>query len=203
MTQTSTTSCPGCGIALSADVIFCEHCFTLNPMVRDFLERNPKPHPKDYLTVDSSCPHCNKKTSSRHKSLKQHPLIHTPIRFCQKCGGYYLRHGALEWSVIPHSSKSQLHLLTTLFIKIELSIFHLLREVPLLCAIAVLSHLLLHLPIGYLYLHFTLPKAIHESNLRLERNPDYPQTLAKMGYAEDMQEKQSLREFLKEAFTFD
>ena len=203
MSPSLTTPCPCCGEALSADVIFCEHCFTMNPMVRDFLENNPKQHPKDYLTVDSTCPLCKEIFKSRYKSFKQHPLIHSPIHRCRHCGGYYLRHGAIEWSVVPRSSKSRLRLLTMLFTDIEISIFGLLREAPYLCAAAILLHLLLHLPIGSLYLHFTLPKAIRKSELRLERNPDYPEILANMGYAEDMCEKQPFKEFLKDAFTFD
>ena len=199
----TTTPCPICGELLSAEDIFCKHCFTMNPMVRDFLKNNPKQAPLDYLPINSICPLCGKKTGRTRNTSNHHPLIHSPIRYCPDCGGYYLHDGANEWCVAPQSSKSKLRLLTTLFIDIELSIFHLLREAPLLCAAAILLHLLLHVPVGYLYLHFTLPKAVYESNLRLEQNPDYPQILASMGYAEHMREKQPFKDFLKEAFTFE
>ena len=199
----TTTPCPICGELLSAEDIFCKHCFTMNPMVRDFLKNNPKQHPIDYLTIDSTCPLCGKKTRRVHNTSNHHPLIHSPIRYCLHCEGYYLRDGATEWCVAPHSSKSQLRLLTTLFIYVELSISALLREAPYLHAAVFLLHLILHLPIGYLYLRFTLPKAIRDSNLRLERNSDYPQILEKMGYGESMHEKQPFKEFLKDAFTFD
>ena len=200
MNRTSAIACPGCGEPLSPDDIFCSYCFAMNPMVRDFLKNNPKQHPKDYLTLDSTCPFCGKKA---HNTPKHHPLIHSPIRYCQHCKGYYLRNGAIEWCVVPQSSKSRIRLLTTLFIYVELSISALLREAPYLHAAVSLLHLILHFPIGYLYLHFTLPKAIRDSTLRLERNPDYPQILEKMGYGESMHEKQPFKEFLKEAFTFD
>ena len=214
MSPITTTPCPNCGEPLSADVIFCEHCFTLNPMVREFLERNPKPYPKDYMTVDSTCPYCSKRQRNRVIDEFLTKNICTPIHRCKKCGGYFVQTKGLEWSVAPSSFRSKKWLLTDLLIKNEYNIIEIFVDTPLICAVAAFLYLLLNFPIGFLWLHFTLPKAIRKSNLRLEQNPDYPQILASMGYGGYMDEKydaphcpppkrQTFKEFLKEAFTFD
>ena len=89
-----------------------------------------------------------------------------------------------------------------------------LIDSPLICAATAFLYLLLHYPIGILWLSFSLPKGIRASDLRLKHNRDYPQILASMGYGAYMDEqyntlsdtppkKQSIKEFLKEAFTFD
>ena len=214
MSPSLTTLCPRCGEALSADVIFCEHCFTMNPMVRDFLENNPKQHPKDYLTVDSTCPLCGKKQHRR--VIDEYLLIklRTPIRRCKKCGGYFTQVNGLEWCVAPKESKRKSRLLTELLIRNELNILEAMIDTPLAYGVTALLYLLLHYPIGFLWLSFTLPKAIRDSDLRLAHNPDYPQILANMGYSSYMDEKynilfdsppkkQSFKDFLKEAFTFE
>ena len=207
------TPCPGCGEALSADDIFCKHCFTMNPMVRNFLNHNPKQHPKDYLTVDSTCPYCGKGQPKRVIDEYLPQKIRTPIHRCKKCSGYYANPDSLEWCVAPPASKKKFRLLNELLVRNEYNIVETLIDSPLVCAVTAFLYLLLHYPLWLLWLSFTLPKAIRNSNLRLERNPDYPQILSIMGYGIYMDEnyntlfdappqKQSFKDFLKEAFTF-
>lgn len=214
MNHTSAISCPGCGELLSSDDIFCPYCFAMNPLVRDFLKNNPKQHPKDYLTLDSTCPFCGKRQPNRMIDLHLPKKLCTPIRHCKKCGGYYVRPGNVEWCVAPSAAKRKTHLLKDLLVINEFEIIDALSDSPVICAAAVFLYLLLHYPLWLLWLSFSLPKDIRSSELRLERNRDYPQILASMGYGGYMDEKyntlfeappkrQSFKEFLKEAFTFD
>lgn len=122
MTNISTTFCPTCGSTISADDIFCNSCFTMNPMVRDFLERNPKPYPKDYMTVDSTCPYCSKRQRNRVIDEFLTKNICTPIHRCKKCGGYFVQTKGLEWSVAPSSFRSKKWLLTDLLIKMSITL---------------------------------------------------------------------------------
>ena len=214
MSPITTTPCPNCGEPLSTDVIFCEHCFTMNPMVREFLKNNPKQHPIDYLTLDSTCPLCGKNQPKRVIDQYLPKKLRTPIHHCKKCDGYYVKPGTLEWCVAPSASKRKMHLLNDLLGRNELNIMLALIDSPLICAATAFLYLLLHYPIGILWLSFSLPKGIRASDLRLKHNRDYPQILASMGYGAYMDEqyntlsdtppkKQSIKEFLKEAFTFD
>ena len=122
MSPTPTTQCPTCGEPLSTDEIFCNHCFTMNPMVREFLKNNPKQHSKDYMTVDSTCPYCSKRQSNRVIDEFLTTRICTPIQRCKKCGGYFVQTKGLEWCVAPSSFRSQKRLLTDLLIKNEYNI---------------------------------------------------------------------------------
>ena len=214
MRSTPTTQCPTCQKSLSADEIFCEQCSTINPMVRDFLENNPKPQPQDYQSINSKCPYCNKKQHSRIIDEFSFRKICTPIQYCKKCGGYFLQNKELEWSVIAPSYKSTKYLLTDLLFKNEQNIIEMLVDTPLICIAVSILYLLLNYPIGFLWLKLTLPKSIQHSNLRLQQNPDYPKILADMGYGGYLDERyrslinyspktQTFKEFLKEAFTLD
>ena len=206
-------NCPTCGKVITPDEIFCNKCSTLNPSIAQYLAHASLQHPNDYTSNQFKCPHCGKKAHPFSMRLIP-PQLYSPIHYCSVCNSYYLVLFFDEWSVLHPSQKKMGRLLLNRLLKNELIIHDLLEDFPPLWALTAVVYPLLHFPISFLWNRYMLKKHIPSSQQRLAVNPNYPQILADMGYGDRMDEcyyplmkfppqKQSFKDLLKEAFTFD
>ena len=206
--------CKHCGEALFPQDVFCNNCQTINPRVKAMLDEHPELHPADYQPIISRdrdcCPHCEAGFSSAGSG----PLglkVGSPIIGCKHCHNFFLVHSYNEWSVSNRSYKRNLMFGDPITITIFLVLAY---GYCTGCANYWLYPGLMGLYLGYRFLLFKTVhyEKIQESNLRLARNPEYPQILISMDYGKHMDQTYhsmmrfkplTLRDIIKDAFHFD
>lgn len=207
--------CSSCGRHLEETEVFCKDCHTISPVVNQTLHAHPKHSEYDYVRkihqhhgeIYTDCPYCE---NTYEEKLYAFTLeIDSPIFICDKCHQAYLRPKKFEWSLLsPLLRVYALFLFNYRWLAfgVAISLMAMINDawwawgIPLGALIVTILHLI-----------FERKKVIH-SKKRLEANPDYPKTLADMGYGERLHKKYhhllkhpplTLKEVLKEAFTFD
>ena len=208
----ATSVCHSCGAAMLPEDVFCAHCQTMVPNVQQMLDKYPQKKPEDYLVQTKSkqrCPHCNGVYSKRVGGTGGLNL-HTPIICCRHCREYFLDELYNEWSVAGRRYR-----MIKIFFE-PLGVSSILYFGGWLIAVSkwyfIGLFLALYIIACLIWYNIATTAAIQESQLRLERNPEYPLILAKMGYIEVMDQKYHyllnykptrLSDFLKDAFTFE
>lgn len=212
--------CEYCNSTMNESDIFCKSCWKITPKVREMLNQQPNRHPNNYQIYSTSysyrCPHCDRIIKSTLFEKIPGLKIDTPIKRCKKCHNYYLDTYNIEWSVSSTEYVSNHYFAPWLLFLIEIYLFDFVSElfsVPW-AFVCCFIYLILHFPIRLLLSEFAQKRAKERSQKRLEQNPEYPQLLADMGYEEKMEEKyrtmmkhpsrkSTLKEIIKDAFTFD
>ena len=207
--------CTGCGRKLDETEAFCRECHTISPVVsKTFIDNPTKSGDAFVRTIHSyhgesytDCPHCGNTYEETIASFS--PQIESPIHICEKCHQAYIRPYKYEWSVISLKSKAfAIFFSTKRWYAFLLAIWGIM--------LVTFEESLWGIPLGALLLaivHLIFDrKAVRLSQKRLEQNPDYPQILVDMGYTSKLHKTYhhllkfpplTLKEVLKEAFTFD
>lgn len=224
--QITSIHCHHCGSPMLESDIFCENCWKITPNVNKTLSSHPNRKREFYSDLGNEfklrCPHCN--SFYRYaKRLYASNTLGSPIKYCTHCHNYFLDYAYTEWSVTPFSVKF-LDFFSIWHLLVYLAIFLLIVScalegdwfiVPDL-TILLLALICIHSAFVLVRCKLTDKKSFHESTMRLEQNPEYPQILIDMGYGNMMSKeyhhlskepivsrKDKLKELLKDAFTFD
>jgi len=212
--------CNYCGSHMRPEDVFCKNCQTITPKVREMLARYPNKMPDEYYPhsgyIGLHCPHCNRLYQSNFRERIGGMHLRSPIQHCKKCQNYFLDNYCNEWSISSRSYKNERRFAPFLLILNEIFIIDLITNLSSISwgIFAGFVYLLIHFPLCLLWYALIINKAKKQSQLRMERNPDYPQILADMGYGPAMDKKYrhlvkyhrpklTLKEILKDAFTFD
>ena len=198
------------------DAVFCSKCWTMTPNVGNMLAQNPNKRALDYLPVNhykgSCCPHCGNVYYRSFYEKNGGAYLRTPIKCCTSCYQYFLTPQDIEWSVASPEKKKRKYAAwqsESAFLVWDLAYTFLPES---LSAVPVGLYSLVNAAVCTFLRKNQKQERITESQLRLERNPEYPLILAKMGYIEVMDQKYHyllnykptrLIDFLKDAFTFE
>lgn len=204
--------CKYCGESLLPQDVFCGNCQTINPRVKAMLEAHPNRPTLDYQPLVGEkylrCPHCK----ANYLGPGSNGLtICCPIIGCKQCHDFFIDDTLIDWCVANRSYKH-----------------HLIIGKPFTSIMALIlcygyctgcSNYWLYFPLVglYLFYRFLYFKTVHyeeiqKSNLRLERNPEYPQILISMDYSKHMDQRYhplmrfkplTLRDIIKDAFHLD
>ena len=183
--KSHTTYCTNCNSPMNSLSVFCPCCWHLVPQVKEMLQNNPYKQPHEFLKLPYEgmykCPHCGAKPIS----IKE-IVIKTPIICCPHCGNYFLDTAIPEPYINkkPNPWESLLSKpLTICFVTLALAIF---TKPPLWMWLAItIATIFLYA----LFFRKDSSEEFHKSKLRIERNPDYLQHLADMGYLHQMTPK--------------
>lgn len=183
--KSHTTCCTNCNSPMNSLSVFCPHCWHLVPQVKEMLQNNPYKQPHEFLKLPYEgmykCPHCGAKPIS----IKEF-VIKTPIICCPYCHNYFLDNSIPEPYINkkPNPWESLFSKpLTICFVTLVLAFF---AKLPPWIWLAVTTAAI------FLYALFfskDSSEEFHNSKLRVERNPDYLQCLADMGYLHQMTQK--------------
>ena len=209
--------CEYCDRPMKENDVFCKFCWKITPKVQEMLASQPNRHPNDYQLYSTNysyrCPHCGGFYKGKFFDKIPGLKIDSPIKRCKKCRKYLLDHYNNEWSLVSNKYKTHRRFSPWLLLLIEYFLIELFYSEPWGLAVCI-GYLFLHFPLSVLAHNFTKRNAIERSTLRLENNPDYPKILADMGYGFAMdskyhnlikhpQQKLTIKEIIKDAFTFD
>jgi len=216
-----TAFCVHCYAPMMEEDVFCTNCWRITPKVQEMLNRFPTKKPNDYYRLHNgkrhACPHCK----YVYRISLYNPMrirYGCPLKYCPKCHNYFTDVTDNEWSVYCLPSKASKFFLLLLWIFVVCSIIEIYislvswQEILLY----IFKYTIIHIIFCIIW-HFTVrKKAVKESKLRLERNPEYPQILIDMGYGFMMEKKYHalykekpitwkdvIKEAFAEAFTFD
>lgn len=183
--KSHTTYCTNCNSPMNSLSVFCPRCWHLVPQVKEMLQNNPYKQPHEFLKLPYEgmykCPHCGAKPIS----IKEF-VIKTPIIRCPYCHNYFLDNSIPEPYINKKPNPWELlfsKLLTICFVTLVLAFF---AKLPPWIWLAVTTAAI------FLYALFfskDSSEEFHKSKLRVERNPDYLQCLADMGYLHQMTPK--------------
>lgn len=220
--STSDLHCHCCGDSMLESDIFCQSCQKITPKVQEMLKRNIDKKPDYYRDIDNGykmrCPHCRALYRSS-KALFPPERYGSSIKYCGSCHNYFLDDMYTEWSVSSHYIKF-IEFFPLGFLIIFISfIFFIIGSIAygdwlMAREFTVLLIVILSIRSAYVLVQHKIinKKIFHNSNMRLKQNPDYPQILADMGYGRYMNKKYhhlrkdkptTIKDFLKDAFTFD
>ena len=212
--------CNYCGSHMRPEDVFCKNCQTITPKVREMLARYPNKMPDEYYPHSGHkgllCPHCRSKYLPNLATVTYGSHLGSPIRCCTKCKNYILDLQYVEWSIANNKFRKRccstlsIFLCSTLLVFVSMA-FYFSMLVALMAAIVYIA---MYIILSIIWHKIANIEIIESSYLRLKRNPDYPQILADMGYGPAMDEKYrhlvkyhrpklTLKEILKDAFTFD
>lgn len=213
-------ACAHFGTTLGETSVFCEICGHISPAVHENIRQNPQKKSLDYIGVLCDhhghqyidCPHCGNVYYRSFYEKNGGAYLRTPIKCCTSCYQYFLTPQDIEWSVASPEKKKRKYAAwqsESAFLVWDLAYTFLPES---LSAVPVGLYSLVNAAVCTFLRKNQKQERITESQLRLERNPEYPLILAKMGYIEVMDQKYHyllnykptrLSDFLKDAFTFE
>ena len=157
----------------------------LVPQVMEMLQAQPDKQPHEFLKLPYKgmykCPHCGTKPIST-----KDVAVKTPIICCPHCHNYFLDNGIPEPYVNKKPNPWEALISTPLTICFITLIFAFFAKIPLWMWLSITAAAIL---LVVLLFKKDSSEEFTQSKLRVERNPDYLQCLADMGYLYQMTPK--------------
>ena len=180
-----TTSCTNCGTQMNSLAVFCPHCMHLIPQVNEMLQSHSNKQPHEFLKLSYKgfykCPHCGTKPISTDNIAVKSPIIR-----CPNCNDFFLDISISEPYINKKPNRWETHFSTPLTICLITSAIVLFTKMPFGLWISVTAAAILT---QVVFFKKDSSDSDSKSKLRVERNPNYLQCLADMGYLHKMTPK--------------